>query len=111
MCPSTTARLASALATVAALIAAVVLLGDGAVVQALQKAAGYTVGRDNTFAGISNYLSNLRDGIMPLAVPAGAIGLAGAGFAYMAGNATASRMGMGVVSGVALVLLGPGIIQ
>ena len=60
---------------------------------------------------ISTYLANLRDGIMPLAVPAGAIGLAGAGFAYMAGNALASRIGMGVVSGVALVLLGPGIIQ
>ena len=99
------------LLTVAMLLAVAALVGDGGLLQALQKAAGYTVGRDNTFAGISTYLANLRDGIMPLAVPAGAIGLAGSGFAYMAGNAVASRIGMGVVTGVALVLLGPGIIQ
>ena len=88
-----------------------IMVGDAVTLQALQKAAGYTVGKDTTFGGLSSYLANLRDGIMPLALPAGAIGLAGAGFAYMAGNALAGRFAMGVVTGVALVLLGPGIIQ
>jgi hypothetical protein len=92
-------------------IGAIAVLVDSDGLQALQRAAGYTVGSQNVFGEVFQYLTGLRDGLAPLAIPAAGIGLAGAGFAYMAGSPLAQRVGMGVVLGTALVLLGPTIVQ
>lgn len=92
-------------------IGAIAVLVDSDGLQALQRAAGYTVGNQNVFAEVFQYLTGLRDGLAPLAIPVAGIGLAGAGFAYMAGSPLAQRVGMGVVLGTALVLLGPTIVQ
>ena len=102
-----------ALIAAAALIAlaCAALLAETTALQALQRAAGYEIGDNNTFGGVYSFLANLRDGIGPLAIPAGAIGIAGAGFAYMAGSSVAQRIGMCCVIGMLLVLTGPSIIQ
>ena len=102
-----TSRLVGVL-TIAALLT---LSAEASGLQALQRAAGYTVGDQNAFAEVYRYLTGMRDGLAPLAIPAAGIGLAGAGFAYMAGSPLAQRVGMGVVLGTALVLLGPTIVQ
>ncbi len=97
---------------VVALIAtalAFILLADGAQLDALQKMAGYTTGK-TFFKDAQDYLDNLRDSLIPLAIPLGAIGLTGGGVAYMVGNAMAQRILGGVVIGLALALMGPSIV-
>jgi hypothetical protein len=105
------ARFALLAVAVVFALALAALLVESTALQALQRAAGYEIGDNNAFRGVYSFLSNLRDGIGPLAIPAGAIGIAAAGFAYMAGSSVAQRVGMGVVIGMLLVLTGPSIIQ
>lgn len=95
----------------AALIAALALLsatGD-VEVAALQKMAGYPTGK-TFFKDAQEYLDNLRDSLIPLAIPLAAIGLTGGGVAYMVGNAMAQKILGGVVIGIALALLGPSLV-
>jgi len=86
------------------------LATQGLELAALQKMAGYDAGSTATFAKIQDYLENLRDGLIPLAIPLGAIGLTGGGVAYMLGNAMAQRILGGVVVGLAVALTGPSIV-
>jgi hypothetical protein len=102
-------RLPSTVAPAAlALFAAVVLL-DAGQLDALQRMAGYTTGK-TFFAEAQQYLDNLRDSLIPLAIPIGAIGLTGGGVAYMVGNVMAQKILGGVVIGLALTLMGPSIV-
>ena len=78
-------------------------------VSALQKMAGYASGK-TFFNDAQEYLDNLRDSLIPLAIPLGAIGLTGGGVAYMVGNMMAQKILGGVVIGLALALMGPSIV-
>ncbi len=89
--------------------AMLVLLAAGTDVHALQKMAGYATGK-SMFKDAQEYLNNLRDSLIPLAIPLRAIGLAGGGVAYMVGNAMAQKILGGVVIGLALALMGPSIV-
>ena len=98
----------AALATAMALLACALLLADPQL-DALQKMAGYAT--EKTFFGdAKQYLDNLRDSLIPLAIPLGAIGLTGGGVAYMVGNVMAQKILGGVVIGLALALLGPSLV-
>jgi hypothetical protein len=78
-------------------------------IDALQKMAGYAT-KSSAFKDAQDYLENLRDGLIPLAIPLGAIGLTGGGVAYMVGNIMAQKILGGVIIGLALTLLGPSLI-
>jgi hypothetical protein len=92
------------------LAAAFALLTHGGLeVHALQKMAGYATGK-SMFKDAQEYLNNLRDSLIPLAIPLGAIGLTGGGVAYMVGNAMAQKILGGVVIGLALALMGPSLV-
>jgi TrbC/VIRB2 pilin len=77
---------------------------------ALQRLAGYEPSGDNRFGKLYSYLSNLRDAIVPLAIPIGAIGLVVGGGMYVFGNPHAGRILFGVVAGLGLILLSPSIV-
>jgi F0F1-type ATP synthase membrane subunit a len=77
---------------------------------ALQKLAGYQRGGSNRFGQLYDYLSNLRDAIVPLAIPVGAIGMVVGGGMYLFGNPHAGRILFGVVVGLGLILLAPSIV-
>jgi hypothetical protein len=100
-------RLAPAALALAGALALVLV--DGAQLDALQRMAGYTTGK-TFFADAQKYLDNLRDSLIPLAIPMGAIGLTGGGVAYMVGNVMAQKILGGVVIGLALALMGPSIV-
>ena len=99
----------TALGLLAAAVTLALLLADGAQLAALQKMAGYTTGK-TFFGDAKEYLDNLRDSLIPLAIPLAAIGLTGGGVAYMVGNAMAQKILGGVVIGLALALLGPSLV-
>jgi hypothetical protein len=103
------ARTTSAVTTAAALVAILTLLSDGAQLDALQKMAGYAT-KKSFFTEAQEYLNNLRDSLIPLAIPLGAIGLVGGGVAYMVGNVMAQKILGGVVIGLALALMGPSLV-
>jgi len=85
------------------------VVGQDGTLDALQKMAGGS--RPSTqFGQIKGYLDGLRDSLIPLAIPLGAIGLTGGGVAYMVGNVMAQKILGGVVIGLALVLLSPSIV-
>jgi hypothetical protein len=88
---------------------AVVLLRHAPEMNALQKMAGYTA-HTSLFSNVQDYLDKLRDSLIPLAIPLGAIGLVGGGAAYMVGNVMAQKILGGVLIGVAIALMGPSII-
>ena len=92
-----------------AAVLAVALLADAGCLAALQKMAGYTTGA-TFFGDAKGYLDNLRDSLIPLAIPMGAIGLTGGGVAYMVGNVMAQKILGGVVIGLALALMGPSLV-
>ena len=97
-------------AAVLAAVAAIALLAlDGAQLDALQRMAGYTTGK-TFFKDAQDYLDNLRDSLIPLSIPMGAIGLVAGGVAYMVGNVMAQKILGGVVIGLALALMGPSIV-
>ena len=50
---------------------------------ALQKLAGYEKSSDNRFGSLYSYLANLRDALLPLAIPVSTIGLVVVGGMYM----------------------------
>ena len=93
----------------AVVVIAMLLLADHWQLAALQKMAGYT-GKGSAFKGVQDYLEALRDSLIPLAIPLGAIGMAGGGVAYMVGNPLAQKVLGGVIIGLALALLGPSLI-
>jgi len=62
------------------------------------------------FTDAKSYLDNLRDSLIPLAIPLAAIGLTGGGVAYMVGNVMAQKILGGVVIGTALALMGPSLV-
>jgi hypothetical protein len=99
----------SALPGVLAALAALALVLDGATVDALQQMTGNTKGASK-FGGLQVFLENLRDGLMPLTIPIGGIGLAAGGTLYMLGNQMAMRLITGVVIGIGVVLLAPTIV-
>ena len=99
------APLVGALAVLLALVA----LADADGLAALQRMAGYTSG-ESMFGQIKSYLDNLRDSLIPLAIPLAAIGLTGGGVAYMVGNVMAQKILGGVVIGAALRLMAPPIV-
>jgi hypothetical protein len=102
-------RLARAAPVLLAAAALVLLLADGAQLDALQRMAGYEA-KDSLFAEVQKYLNNLRDSLIPLAIPLAAIGLTGGGVAYMVGNVMAQKILGGVVIGLALTLMGPSLV-
>ena len=77
---------------------------------ALQKLAGYKTASDNRFGSLYAYLANLRDAILPLAIPVSTIGLVVVGGMYMFGSPSAGRILFGVAIGIGMVLLSPSII-
>ena len=77
---------------------------------ALQKLAGYQKSSDNRFGSLYSYLANLRDALLPLAIPVSTIGLVVVGGMYMFGSPAAGRILFGVAIGVGMVLLAPSII-
>jgi hypothetical protein len=102
-------RILSTGATAAAVVAVFALLSDGALLDALQRMAGYAT-KKSFFTDAQEYLNNLRDSLIPLAIPLGAIGLVGGGVAYMVGNVMAQKILGGVVIGLALALMGPSLV-
>jgi hypothetical protein len=103
------ARILSTLATAGAVAVVLALLSDDAQLDALQKMAGYAT-KKSFFTDAQEYLNNLRDSLIPLAIPLGAIGLVGGGVAYMVGNVMAQKILGGVVIGLALALMGPSLV-
>ncbi len=108
--PARPSRLPAWLVPALLAVLATALLAGDAQLDALQKMAGYSTGKKSFFAEVQEYLENLRDSLIPLAIPLGAIGLAGGGAAYMVGNQMAQRILGGVVIGIALALMGPSIV-
>ena len=106
---NTNNRTRTAVALAATAAAVLLLLHGGGELAALQKMAGYTTGK-SFFKDAQEYLDNLRDSLIPLAIPLGAIGLTGGGVAYMVGNAMAQKILGGVVIGLALALMGPSLV-
>ena len=104
-----TATLPRAALALAVAAAALLLIGTDPQLHALQKMAGYATGK-SFFKDAQEYLDNLRDSLIPLAIPLGAIGLVGGGVAYMVGNVMAQRILGGVVIGLALALMGPSLV-
>ena len=76
---------------------------------ALQRMAGYNAEK-SFFGDVQKYLENLRDSLIPLTIPLGAIGLTGGAAAYMVGNVMAQRILGGVIIGLALALMGPSLV-
>jgi len=77
---------------------------------ALQKLAGYEKSSDNRFGSLYSYLANLRDALLPLAIPVSTIGLVVVGGMYMFGSPAAGRILFGIAIGVGMTLLAPSII-
>ena len=77
---------------------------------ALQKLAGYEQSADNRFGSLYSYLANLRDALLPLAIPVSTIGLVVVGGMYMFGSPAAGRILFGIAIGVGMTLLAPSII-
>ena len=78
---------------------------------ALKGMAGYgDASAAHTFGSISRYLNNIRDALIPLAVPAAGIGLAAGGVMHFIGHQMASKLLMGVLVGLVLVLTAPSIV-
>jgi type IV secretory pathway VirB2 component (pilin) len=110
--PTTHTRQTTATAVFAAvsLALALALLLSADAHAALQQLAGYQKADDNRFASLYSYLANLRDAILPLAIPVGTIGLVVVGGMYMFGSPSAGRTMFGVAIGIGMVLLAPSII-
>lgn len=103
-------RRALLLVAASALALALALLLAGDANAALQKLAGYKPASDNRFSSLYAYLANLRDAILPLAIPVSTIGLVVVGGMYMFGSPSAGRILFGVAIGIGMVLLSPSII-
>ena len=99
-----------AAAALAFVLALCLLVVPDAAHAALQKIAGYEPSGDNRFGKLYDYLASLRDAIIPLAIPVGAIGLVVGGVMYLFGNPHAARALTGVAVGLALILLAPSIV-
>ena len=93
-----------------ALALGLVLLLSADAHAALQKLAGYEKASDNRFNSLYTYLANLRDALLPLAIPVSTIGLVVVGGMYMFGSPQAGRILFGVAIGVGMVLLAPSIV-
>jgi hypothetical protein len=90
-------------------IGAAVAVGLPIELDALQRMAGYA-GKGSAFKDAQEYLESLRDSLIPLAIPLGAIGLTAGGVAFTFGNPMAQKILGGVVIGLALALMGPSLV-
>jgi TrbC/VIRB2 pilin len=96
----------------AALAFALLLLDPPSSHAALSKMAGYsTADGATTFDKVNEYMTNLRNGLMPLSLPIGSVGLVAGGAMYALGNQMASRVLFGVLIGVGLALSAPNIVS
>jgi len=77
---------------------------------ALQKIAGYKKDSDSTFKTLFEYFANLRDAILPLSIPIGAIGLVIGGGMFLFGSHHAARTLFGVILGLGLILMAPALV-
>jgi hypothetical protein len=103
-------RLRGPLAGAALLTAfAILVVTSPPELDALQRMAGYNAEK-SFFGDVQKYLENLRDSLIPLTIPLGAIGLTGGAAAYMVGNMMAQKILGGVIIGIALALLGPSLV-
>ena len=108
--PSRVPLLAAA-GAVLALAAALLLVAPPDSHAALQKMAGYSkAGGTTSFGSISSYLNNLRDGLLPLSIPVGSLGLVAGGVLHVVGHQNASKILFGVLLGMGLVFGSPSII-
>ena len=103
------ARLPGWLVPALVVVLVVALLAGDAQLDALQKMAGYK-NEKSLFGEVQSYLENLRDSLIPLAIPLGGIGLAGGAAAYIAGNVMAQKILFGAVTGAALAMMAPSIV-
>ena len=102
--------LSLALAVALTVITALALAAPPDAHAALQKLAGYKTASDNRFGSLYAYLANLRDALLPLAIPVSTIGLVVVGGMYMFGSPAAGRILFGIAIGVGMTLLAPSII-
>ena len=111
MAASATRRPRRALVVALALaVIAFALVAPDPAAAALQKIAGYDRGGGNQFGSVFDYFANLRDAILPLSIPIGAIGLVVGGGMYVFGSPHAGRLLFGVVVGLGLIMLAPSIV-
>ena len=103
-------RRVAAATSLLVLVALLALAGPEPADAALQRLAGFEANGENQFTSLNRYFANLRDALLPLAVPIGTIGLVVSGGMYMFGSPQASRILFGVGVGLGLVLLAPSII-
>ncbi len=99
----------AALALVAA--CAAMLLDPTSSHAALQKMAGYQQGDTTTFGDVITYMTNLRNGLIPIAVPLGGVGLVAGGAMFLVGNQMATKVIFGVLGGIGIALSAPGIVS
>jgi hypothetical protein len=104
------ARLTVVALLAVAAAAALMLAAPDPATAALQKIAGYQKSGDNRFGSVYEYFSNLRDAILPLSIPIGAIGMVVGGGMYVFGNPQAGRLLFGVVVGMGLIMMAPSIV-
>lgn len=78
---------------------------------ALQKMAGYDQGETTTFGAVITYMNNLRNGLIPIAIPLGGIGLIAGGAMFLVGNQMATKVIFGVLGGIGIALSAPGIVS
>jgi hypothetical protein len=112
--PATTQQVAPlvARASLAAIVALLLLAGDCTALHFLKKAAGYSPAADAiSFDGAKTYLTNIQGGIAPLAIPACIMGLTVSGLALAAGMEWGKRTLTGVAVGATVVFLGPQILN
>ena len=111
--PETRSRSRDALmgALVTCVILACVLLAHVFALDALAAMASKAGAGKTSFGEVNSFLTNLRDGLLPLSIPLATIGFVGSGVAFMIGNQLATKLAGGVVAGLVLVLLGPSIIN
>jgi hypothetical protein len=78
---------------------------------ALGKMAGYDgAGGATTFTTVTAFITNLRNGLMPLSIPLGSVGLVAGGAMFALGHQMASKVLLGVLVGVGLALSAPNIV-
>ncbi|RKQ90496.1 hypothetical protein C8N24_0301 [Solirubrobacter pauli] len=100
----------AALLTFAAVFAAM-LLDPTYSHAALQKMAGYQQGNTTTFGDVIEYITNLRNGLIPIAIPVAGIGFFAGATMFLVGNQMATKVIFGVLGGVGLALSAPGIVS
>ncbi|HEY4280371.1 MAG TPA: hypothetical protein VGM91_19270 [Conexibacter sp.] len=105
------ARAALALAAVALVALAAYAFAHAGHLDALQNMTQKTIAPRFDFGGIGSYIDNIRDALIPLAIPIGGCALVGVGFLLFTGNPRAYQIGGGVFGGLGLVFFAPNILN